>query len=153
MLCGHLFGFLCLSIYSASSASMYPALYVFFPHPPAPGLCRMQTERASGIEVLLAFGPPIGPSPAQPFGVASAASGFPKPFRVSAILFRRLDSHQSCALAPHYLKGENRLLEISGVCWRYLWMPFFCTRMPSCGSPESSMKTFSSTGRVSVGAI
>ena len=75
VLCDHLFSFLCLSIHSASSASLYLALYVSFPHPPAPGLCRMQTEGASGVEVqlILGFGPPLGPSPTQrivfePFG-------------------------------------------------------------------------------------
>ena len=36
----------------------------------------MQTEGASGVEVLLVFGPPLGPSPVQRFGIASAASGF-----------------------------------------------------------------------------
>ena len=115
MLRGHLFSFLCLSIYSASSASVYLALYVSIPHPSTPGLCRMQAEGASGVDVLLAFGPPLGPSPAQRFGVASAASGFPNPFRVSAILFRRLDSHQRCALAQcqavvHTLKSSDSTL-------------------------------------------
>ena len=99
MLCDHLSSFLCLSIYSASTSSVYLALYFFFPHPPAPGLCRMQTRGASGVEVLLAFGPPLGPSPAQRFGVVSAASGFPNPFKVLAMSFRRLDTHQSHALA------------------------------------------------------
>ncbi len=36
--------------------------------------CRMQTEGASGVEVLLALGPLLGSSPAQSFGVASTAS-------------------------------------------------------------------------------
>ena len=39
----------------------------------------METDGASGIEVLLALGPPLGPSPAQRFGVSSAASGFLNP--------------------------------------------------------------------------
>ena len=59
------FSFLCFSIRSAPSAQVYLAFYASFPHPPAPGLCRMQTEGASGVEVLLAFGPPLGLSPAQ----------------------------------------------------------------------------------------
>ena len=66
----------------------------------------MQIEGASGVEVLHAFGPPLGPSPAQrlDFGVASAAGGFSQPlFRVLAILFRRLDMHQICELACAHL--------------------------------------------------
>ena len=58
----------------------------------------MQTGGASGVEVLLAFEPPLGPSPAQRFGVASAASGFPNPFKVLEMSFCRLDTHQSRAL-------------------------------------------------------
>lgn len=49
-------------------SSLYPrvpSLTHFFPHPPAPGLYGMQTEGASGVEVLFAFGPPLGLSPAQ----------------------------------------------------------------------------------------
>ena len=63
-----------VAIHSAFSAPLH-----FFSHPPAPGLCRMQTEGASGVEVLLAFGPPLGPSFAHRLRVASAASGFPNP--------------------------------------------------------------------------
>ena len=85
------FSFLCLSIYSACSASVYSYLAFY--------VSRTQTAGASGVEVLLAFGPPLGPSPVQRFGVAAATSGFPNPFRVLAMLFRRLDTHQSCALA------------------------------------------------------
>ena len=88
--CGHLFSFLCLSV---------PSLLRFFSHPSALGHYGTQTEGASGVEVLLAFGPPLGPSFAQGFGVASAASGFPNTFRILAISFRRLDTHHSCALA------------------------------------------------------
>ena len=59
----------------------------------------MQTEGASVVEVLLAFGAAVGaavrPLPCAAFGVASAASGFPNPFRVLAMSFRRLDTHQS----------------------------------------------------------
>ena len=79
----HLFSFLCPSIYSASSTLVNLTLYVSLP--PTPSLRRMQTEGASGVEVLLAFGPPLGPSSAQRFRIASAASGFPKPSRVSTI--------------------------------------------------------------------
>ena len=49
----------CVAICSPSTASIYLSLYVCFLHPPAPGLCRMQAEGASGVEVLLAFGPPL----------------------------------------------------------------------------------------------
>ena len=50
------FSFLCPSV---------PSILRFFPHRPAPGLFRTQTERASGVEVLLASGPPLGLSSAQ----------------------------------------------------------------------------------------
>ena len=52
----HLFSFFCPGV---------PSLLRFFSHPPVPGLCRMQTEGVSDVEVLLAFGLPLGPSPAQ----------------------------------------------------------------------------------------
>ena len=50
-----LFSFLCPGL---------PSLLRYFSHQPTPGLCRMQTEGDFGVEVLLAFGPPLGPSPA-----------------------------------------------------------------------------------------
>ena len=71
MIPGHSFSIICLSTILVLSP-----LHFFF-HPPAPGLCHMQTEGASGIEVLLAFRPPLGPSFAHRLGVASAAPGSP----------------------------------------------------------------------------
>lgn len=59
----------------------------------------MQTEGGSGVEVLLAFWPPLGLSSAQRVEVASVASGFPNPLEFLAMSFRRLDITQSCALA------------------------------------------------------
>ena len=84
----HLFSFLCPSL---------PSILRFFSHPPAPGLSRTQTGGASDVELLLAFGPPLGPPSCAAFGVASAAPGFPNPFSTLAMSFRRLDTHQSCA--------------------------------------------------------
>ena len=48
----HLLSFLCLSI---------PIPLRFFSPPTRSSLCRMQTKGASGVEVLLAFGSPLGP--------------------------------------------------------------------------------------------
>ncbi len=70
MFCGHSFSILCPSTFLVNSPLH------FFSHPPAPGLCRMQTEGASGVEVLLAFWPPLGPSFVHRLGVASAESGY-----------------------------------------------------------------------------
>ena len=63
-----------LPLYVSSTSPLH-----LFSHPPAPGLCRLQMERAFGVEVLLAFRPPLGLSFADRLGVASAASGFPSP--------------------------------------------------------------------------
>ncbi len=52
----HEFSSLCQSV---------PSLLRFSSHPPSPDLCRMQSEGASGVEVPLAFGPPLSLSPAQ----------------------------------------------------------------------------------------
>lgn len=52
----HLLSFLCHSVSS---------LLRFFSYLPAPVLCHMQTEGASVVEMLLAFGPLLGSSPAQ----------------------------------------------------------------------------------------
>ena len=58
---------------------LYPGvpsfLHSFF-HPPAPDLCHMQIEGASGVEVLLAIRAGARP---HPFEVASETSGLPNP--------------------------------------------------------------------------
>lgn len=61
-----------------------------FPHPPAPGFCRAQTEGASGVEVLLAF----RPAPCSQSSICSARFA-QTPLVMS---FRRSGTHQSCAL-------------------------------------------------------
>ena len=73
MICGHSFNIFCPYTF------LVPSPLNFFFYPPALGLCRMQTEGASGVEVLLAFKPPLGPSFAHHLGIASAASGFLNP--------------------------------------------------------------------------
>ena len=62
----------------------------------------MQTEGASGVEVLLAFGPPSGPSRAQRLEYHLQRHDFPT-LRVLAMSFRHLDKHQSCAV----VQGER----------------------------------------------
>lgn len=64
------------SICSASSALVYLAFYASFPYPPARRLCCMETERASGVEMLLAFRAAVRPFPGAAFVVALAL-GFP----------------------------------------------------------------------------
>lgn len=104
--CGRLFSFLCLCTCSASCPSVPSPSRFFSPPTPAPSLCRTQKEGA-----LLILEPPLGPSPAPRFGVAPAAPGFSNRFleiRTSALSFRRLNSHQSCAL------GANRRTTAAG---------------------------------------
>lgn len=71
MFCGHSFNILYPSTFIVPSLLLH-----FFSDSLAPGLFRMQTEEASGVEVLLAFRPPYF---AHRLGGASATSGFPNP--------------------------------------------------------------------------
>ena len=54
------------AIHSASSAPLrflyIPSPLHFFSHSLAPGPCRMQTEEATGVEVLLSFQAAVTPS-------------------------------------------------------------------------------------------
>ena len=69
----HSFSILCPSTFLVQ----VPSPLQFFYHPPAPGLCRMQIEGASGVEVLLAFRLPLGPPfvGTQGHAVAEAPTG------------------------------------------------------------------------------
>ena len=70
-----------VAIHSAFSAPLhflYLVLYISSStHPLQDFVARRQG--ASGVEVLLAFRPPLGPSFAHRLRLASAASGFPNP--------------------------------------------------------------------------
>ncbi len=97
MLCNHLL--LPQYLFSFHFVNISSSVIFFSPFTHSRSLSHADKGEASGVEVLLAFGPPLGPSPAQRFGVASATSGFPNPFKVLAMSFRRLNTHQSYALA------------------------------------------------------
>lgn len=95
----HFSGFvaICSAFFASAPTQLVAQVYLAL----APGLCCMQTNGAFGVDVLLVLRPSLGPSPAQRFRVASAALGFLHHFLetiTSAVSFRRLDSHQSCAL-------------------------------------------------------
>ena len=79
LLLQHLFSFLCPGV---------PSRLRFFSHPPAPGLCRMQTDGVSGVEVLLAFGAAVSP-PLRSVWSSICSARFSQSFRVLAMSFRR----------------------------------------------------------------
>ena len=95
-------------IHSSFLCSSVPSLLRFFSYPPAPGLCRMQTEGASGVEVLLAFGTPLG-LPLRSFWSIIGSARLSQPFRVLAMSFGRLDLHQSFALVLRSASTNWRL--------------------------------------------
>lgn len=65
----HVFSFHCLTVPSLISLS----------RPPAAGLCHMQKQGPSGVEVLIAFGAAVRPIFFSVLGLASAVPEFPVP--------------------------------------------------------------------------
>ena len=94
LLCGHPFSFFCFSIRSASSA---PASTLLFP--PTRSRSLSHADRGSFWRWgATRFWAAVRSLSRATFGVVSAVPGFPNPFRLLAMSFRRLDMHLSCAL-------------------------------------------------------